>query len=108
MEKKKIKTVSSFENTIITTNFNSLNNNANVKTIKATSIIIFLNQSQSECMKDFSKQGLSKDELKIEKSVFEDRVDFCKKICDIEINTKKYKFEKILSLIMQELENYYN
>lgn len=106
-ESLKIKTVSSYDNTVITVDYGSLNNNKNLDYIKKGCLVVYLKLTENEFLNKLNYDILTKSQLEIEKSLFFDRDFICGNISDIKINCKNLKDEDIVELIMSAIGNYY-
>lgn len=104
IESKAIKDLSSKELTVIATGGGVIKNYTNIEELRKNGIIIFINRSVEDIVKDIdvSERPLLKDQKERIYTLFNERYEFYKKYCDYEvINDKQLKdvVEKIIKYI---------
>lgn len=107
VEATKIKTVTTYDNSVITVNFHALNNEKNLKYIKENTLLIYLKLSKDE-LGDKLNLDINKDaQIKLAETVFEDRDYILSKVCDIIINVKGLQDKQVVKLIGKSILDYY-
>ena len=102
--------VCGFENTIITTDFKLLNQGSNVKLLKASSLLIYLNLDyefyKEKLIEERPRSNIYEESLNL--MVFNERSQILSDYSDITINISHKNENKILNLIIKEIQKYYN
>ena len=110
LEKKEtsvLKRICSYENTLVSVEYQLLNNETNYKFIKDNCLIIYLKLDIHRFKKEISDQKLSDSAKMLNIDLFNDRDFICSKKSDIVVNCKNLEGEELLGLIMQKLLGYY-
>lgn len=108
VETKTIKSLSSYENIVITMDNDSFFNKDNYKYLKENSLFIYIKLSYNYFVNILEKEKpkTSKYEIMLDKKVFEERDKIMSSVCDIEVkingNTKNVEDK-----IIKEIKNYY-
>lgn len=107
LEASKIKTVTSYDNSIITVNYNALNNETNLKYVKDNTLLIYLRLSKDELTKKLNHDMSETSLLKLTESVFEERDFILSRISDITINIKNLTDTELVSMLGKSILEYY-
>lgn len=107
LETSKVKTVSTYENTVFTLNYSSLINNNNYEYVKENSLIIYLKLGEKTFLKVLENQNLTKNQKHLQAVVFKDRDKLCNKICDIKISVRSLDEKVIIKNLIYALQEYY-
>lgn len=106
---KQVQNVSQFENSVITADIKTLTKEKNVKALKESSIIVYLQVSAKKYMNFLKKKN--KGEMApidvINSNMFFDRDKLSGKACDILINCKTNFSGLIAKKIVKELNKFY-
>lgn len=102
IEKNKVKTVTSYENTLLSLDYSVLNNDSIIENIKDNCVIIYLKYSS-----DYVKSRLKKTDG-IEYELFEDRDYICTQMADIIVHCDDLPTNKIIEQTTTKLQDYYN
>lgn len=108
LETSKIKTVASYENTIITLNYSSLTNNENFEILKRECLIIYLKLTKSLYEKHIEQDKLTKSQKAIALTVFKDRDFISQNVTDIMVKVNTKNESKLQDIILEEITHYYN
>lgn len=101
LEGKKVKTVATFDNTVYTMEFATLNANMEEKAIKENAILIFLDVPKIHC-----KEKKSSSLHKINNLMLKDRKRICEECCDIKVSCRKLEIDHILHNIYQAIQQF--
>lgn len=104
IETKTVKSVSSFENALITLNLSTFFNNDNYKILKEGSLLIYLRQNRKSFESSRKKDKTYGDLL--EEKVFSQRDEVLKSICDIVVECKD-KDKNIEDKVIEKIKKYY-
>ena len=107
LEATKIKTVSSYDNSVITVNFHALNSEKNLKYIKENTLLIYLRLDKDNLKKKLNLDINKDAQAKLAESVFDDRDFILSRICDVIINVKDLSDNKVVKLIGKSILDYY-
>lgn len=108
LESKKIKTVASYENTVITLDYSALTNNDNYEIIKNDCLIIYLKTTKEFYKKSLQEQELTKSQKTININLYKDRDYISSKVSDIIIKLNAKNIDNVLDIIIKETLSYYN
>ena len=105
-EEKTIKTVSDYDDTVLTLNLSTLNKNNNLEIIKKNSLIIYIRlgfETYSLLNKSENANALAE----INQSVFDDRDALIKSFADIVVENRQIVVSETITQIMQQIKKYY-
>ena len=105
-ETNKIKTLSSYENTVITLDYKSLNNEKNLKFLKQGSIIIYLKLNKPEYKIKLADEKLKKDEADLALKMFVERDKVLKGYSNIVVLANG-TITSVVKTILNKIEEYY-
>lgn len=108
IERKTVKTVSDFENTVITLNTNMLFDKENIKSLKESSIIVYI-QLPSKMVEGESKKVAASDKshLDVQNLVMEEREKQLLSICDIVVPSNNLNEKSTIKKVVKEINAYY-
>lgn len=107
IEKNKVKTCCSYENTLLTMGYSILNNESNIEAVRNSCLLIYLKLSHEKYYKLMNKKDKSKSSIQLDNELFDDRDFICTNICDIIIRCDNLKISDILNSLLDEIYNYY-
>lgn len=105
-EEKTVKTLSTYENTVITLNFSTLNKNNNIESLKKNSLIIYL-RLNFDTFIEVNKAEVVGSLQKINGTAFNERDYLLKKISEIVVNIDEIDIANSVKNIIREIGNYY-
>ena len=101
----KIKTVASYENTVITLNWECLNKEKNLKAIKKGAVLVYLRVGKTEF-----KNKLEKEDGLVDKTeqlkLFKEHDDLLKNYADV-VALNKGTIDDVVNIILKKIEEYY-
>ncbi len=108
VEEKTIKSLSSYENVIITMDNDSFFNKNNYKYLKESSLFIYIKLSYKLFVQILTKEKpkTSKYELMLDKKVYNERDKILTEVCDIKVNITE-STKNIEDKIIEEIKKYY-
>lgn len=106
-ETKTVKLLASYENTVITLNFSTLNKGNNLNILKKTCVIIYLrlNYEQFQILNKLENYGALSS---INEKVFNDRDKLMNKMCDIAVEVDNLDVQNVVNHILMGLKNYFS
>ena len=107
IEAAKIKTVTTYENSIITVNYNALNNETNLGYIKENTLLIYLHLSEEELINKLNEDITSANQIKLAQSVYDERDFILSRLSDITINVRDLTDTKLIKMIGKAILDYY-
>ena len=107
IEASKIKTVTTYENSIITVNYNALNNETNLRYIKENTLLIYLHLSKEELVEKLNEDVANASQIKLAQSVYDERDFILSRLSDITINVKDLTDIKLIKMIGKAILDYY-
>lgn len=107
IEASKIKTVTTYENSIITVNYNALNNETNLGYIKENTLLIYLHLSKEELIEKLNEDVANANQIKLAQSVYDERDFILSRLSDITINVKDLTDIKLIKMIGKAILDYY-
>ncbi len=103
---KKLKEVSTFDNTIAYLNYYVLQYDTCIEIFKKKYITIYLQVSEKEYSNFLKDDNVTELEYKLEKSVFKPRDKYFSSKCDIVVKCKNRTEKEVVELIKKELRKY--
>lgn len=104
-ESVKIKTVASYENTVITLNWECLNKEKNLNAIKKGAVLVYLRVGKTEF-----KNKLEKEDALVDKTeqlkLFKEHDDLLKNYADVVV-LNKGTIDDVVNIILKKIEEYY-
>lgn len=107
LEGKTVKTVSSFENTVVNARFSTLTNKSNHLILQEKTLIVYLKFSSKLFNEALKGEELTKSKLKIEQEMFEVRDKTMSELAEVVVNAKNIKQKDLVKQIMKEVSKYY-
>ena len=101
VENNKVKTISSYSNTLFTLDYSLLNNDDNLNRIKQSSYIIYLKLSKDELKKNMLNNNLKHQEINLKIDLYDYRNAFCEKYADFVIDCNNKGVRDIVKLTKQ-------
>ncbi|MGD9901173.1 MAG: shikimate kinase [Spirochaetales bacterium] len=109
LENKLVKTVSEYNNTIITLPYSLLNKTTHFNRLKDNSIIIGVSFSQEDYFKLLKKEKtLTENQIKLEKVVFNERNELMKNMSELFIECDTTIQRDVIRQILLAIDRYYN
>lgn len=105
-ETNKIKTLASYENTIITLNHQSLNKEKNLNHIKNGAILVYLKISNTNFKRKISQEGLTSQEKSLLIKLENERDKLLCEYADVVVPIEG-KIDNVMKLILKKIEEYY-
>lgn len=105
-ESKTVKTIASYDNTILTLNFSTLNKGGNLNILKKESLIIYIKLSFEKFCK-LNKFETKKSLVKINELAFEDRNAYIADFCDILVDPLDLELTSVVENIIQSINHYF-
>ena len=106
-ERKTLQTIASYENTILTVDFSTLNKSNNIDILKQNSLIIYL-ALNFEDLQNINKNELDKSQIKLSDIAFKDRNLLLKNYADIIIDVDSLDLSKVIDKILAEITKIYD
>lgn len=106
-ETSKVKTVSTYENTIITVSYNSLVQNENYEFFKPNTLIIYAKLTPILYEQAIKQDKLTKNQRIIATAVFSDRNKFCEKISNLTVELKSLNENEEVENLIASIKKYY-
>lgn len=106
LENEKIETLFSFENAVITMDIGMFIRGDNVKKIKKSAYVIFLDIPRELLTKLYGKNEKRPEDLKEQLRIYDERTNYCKKKCDFYINLNCLNKRIIVAEILNKLKNH--
>lgn len=106
-ETGKIKTVATYENTVITISYHSLIQNNNYELFQPNTLIIYAQLTPELYELAIKQDKLTKSQKTIAATVFPDRDKFCKKISNLTVKLKNLKTEEQVETLIKAIKKYY-
>ena len=105
-ETKTVKMLASYENSVITLNFSTLNKNSNAEYLKKSCVIVYLklNYSQFELLNHIENYGAL---ASINEKTFNDRDKLMEKMCDISVEIHDLDATSVVNHILMGLQTYF-
>ena len=107
LEANKIKTVTSYDNSIITVNYNALNNETNLSYVKENTLLIYLRLTKDELTAKLNQDVDETNLVRLAETVFDERDFILNRICDITINVKNLTDTELVKMISKSILDYY-
>ena len=107
LEASKIKTVTSYDNSVITVNYNALNNETNLNYIKQNTLLIYLRLDKDELTNKLNEDVTKVSQIKLAQTVFNERDFILSRVCDITINVKNLTDTQLIKMIGKSILDYY-
>ncbi len=104
----KVRNVSTYQNTCYTLNYFMLNEESNLKAIKQTSILIYLQQSKAQYSKGLPKDDKCKNKNSMDVEMFAIRDKTLMDMSDIVVKCSRGTLGEIVDNVMQNIVKYYN
>lgn len=105
-EQKTLKTISSYENTVLTINFSTLNKSNNFDILKNNSLIIYL-AFDFTTFCQLNKQEFNKTLIKLNQIAYNDRDTIMKSYADIIVNVTDINLDNVLKQLLIAINGYY-
>ena len=102
-----VRRLCTYDNTLMNINFNKLNSNKFLESVKKNCLIIYLEQSKKEYKRMLDSNGTTDNEKKICMQIFDDRHRISKNIADITIDCSDIGKQEILDKIITEILKIY-
>lgn len=108
IERKTVKTVSEFENTVITLDTNMLFDKENIKSLKETSIMVYI-QVINKAFENEIKNAATEDKahLEVQGLVFEEREKQLLTACDIVVPSNNLNEKSTIKKVVKAINAYY-
>ena len=106
-ERKTLQTIASYENTILTVDFSTLNKSNNIDILKQNSLIIYL-ALNFEDLQNINKNELDKSQIKLNDIAFKDRNLLLKNYADIIVDVDSLDLSKVIEKILAEITKIYD
>lgn len=107
IQQKKVRQVSSFENTLIYINYALLNDKVNLSQLKNTSLLTYISMDKGNFTRKTRLEKLTKLERILADGVFEDRHNILKNHADIEIDCSNKLPIPATKMVIDTIINYY-
>lgn len=107
LEAAKIKTVTTYDNSIITVNYNALNNETNLRYVKENTLLIYLRLSKDELTAKLNHDVDESNLVRLAETVYEERDFILNRICDITINVKNLTDTEVVKMLGKSILDYY-
>lgn len=107
LEANKIKTVTSYDNSIITVNYNALNNETNLGYIKENTLLIYLRLTKDELTDKLNQNVDETNLVRLAESVYEERDFILNRVCDITINVRTLTDTEVVQMLGKSILDYY-
>ncbi|MBQ0017337.1 MAG: hypothetical protein KBT30_01740, partial [Clostridiales bacterium] len=105
-EKKTLQTITTYDNTVLTLNFSTLNKNNNSELLKESSLVIYLRLNY-DLFKQINKVEATKSLTTINEIAFEDRDKLMKKYADIIVDINNLDKKESVETIISSINNFY-
>ncbi len=102
-ERKAVKNIVSFENTLCVCSYSLLNDNENLNTIKGSCYTIYLKFNRATFGKILRQKELRKADLELRLDMMHIRDKLCKKYADIVVSCNSLNDKKIITTIKKKL-----
>lgn len=106
-ESKTVKTIASYENTILTVNFSTMNKGNNLDILKKDSLIIYVKLSFDKFC-ELDKYESLKSLVQINKIAFQDRDQYISNFANIKVEVKDLEISSVIKSIIEEINNYFS
>lgn len=106
-ESKTVKTIASYDNTILTLNFSTLNKGNNLDILKKDSLIIYL-KLNFEKFCELNRYENKKSLIKINEIAFEDRNTYISSFADIIVNVVHTELSSVINEIINDINKYFS
>lgn len=106
LENDKLKTLFSFDNAIITMDMGMFLRGDNAKVVNEAAYIIFLDIPYNLLMKLYKKEENKPEDFDSQMLVYNERGEFCRNICDFQIEIDCLNKRKIINQILQDLASH--
>lgn len=106
-ERKTIKTIASYENTVLTLNYSTLNKNDNFELLRQNTLIIFIELEYS-CFVKLNKEENAMPLAKVNEIAYEDRTKNIGNLADIVVSQTQADVTNTVSDILGGISNYFN
>ncbi len=107
LETSKVKTVSSYENTVYTLTYSAITQNNNYEHMKENSLVIYLKLGEKTYEKALEGEKLTKSQKELALAVYKDRDYICSKISDIQVVVRSLEPKLNVSHLKKAVESYY-
>ncbi len=107
LERRTIKSISCYENTIIDAKFDILNRPENLKMLKQSGIVVYLRFSYKTYSNYLKRENINKNLVTLNSITFEDRDSQIKNNADIVVDVNKVSSLAIIEDIMKSISKYY-
>ncbi len=105
-ERKTLKTIASYENTILTLNYSTLNKNDNFELLRKNTLIIFIELEYS-CFASVNHEENAMPLAKLNEIAFEDRTKNLSSIADIVVKESSVDISKTVTDIIGGINDYF-
>lgn len=105
-ETKKIKTLASYENTVITLSYLSLNNEENLKSIKNGCLVVLINFEKDDFFNKIKTEKLNKQEKELQQKMFNERQKVLQGYSDIIVDGGG-TVEEVFNKTIKSIGEYY-
>ena len=106
-ESKTVKTIASYDNTILTLNFSTLNKGNNLDILKKDSLIIYLKLNFLKFC-ELNRYENKKSLIKINEIEFEDRNTYISSFADIIVNVVHAELSSVVNEIINDINKYFS
>ena len=106
-ESKTVKTIASYNNTILTLNFSTLNKGKNMEILKKDSLIIYL-KLNFEKFCELNRLENTKSIIKINELAFDDRDTYISSFADIIINVLDMELASVINEIINGINKHFS
>lgn len=106
-ETSKVKTVSTYENTVITVSYNSLVQNKNYEFFKPNTLVIYAKLTPMLYEQAIKQDKLTKNQRTIATTVFSDRNKFCEQISNLTVELKSLNASEEVERIFASIKKHY-
>lgn len=106
-EQKTLKTISSYENTVLTLNYSTLNKNNNFALLKQNTLIIFMELDYS-CFKVLNSQENSSPLASINEIAYQDRTTNIANLSDIVVHESVAEVSTAVADIIKGINDYFS